>query len=495
MTIELADAPDRERSARGIAPWLILLFLGSAAYGAWFLLAPLLSHRVPYYAVGYNRSSYEYLRQLLPVFIPYAMALWAWHRGSRVPLWVLLGGAVILHLIVLFAPLPQSQDLYQYLFYGRMQAAHGANPYLIAPATFWADPWFPWIRWSYQTSVYGPAWMLLNWGVAKAAGVSLLRAFVSLKLVILVIDLAVMAMLIRASRDRPDPEQAAGWSILAYAWNPLILITVPLGGAADVALAAAVLGAILARRRGRTGLATVLLAVGALVKVYGIVALVLHLVLVARERGARATARNAAGAGLVMAGAFAPYWSGMRTFGGLFKAAGLTNQSLTGLAQRFVQIVLQHVLHDPTPHHGAEIIVRIASGALLVFVVGRAIVKVRSEHQLWYLTLVVLAAYLYLTPWYFYWYAITPLVLIAVLPTNPLTAPLLTFSGSSLVSIPMGRQLALLITQGVLRYAPPVGVFFRWRKRAPAVHERPESPRAREPSASAGVGGRAAALQ
>jgi hypothetical protein len=43
--------------------------------------------------------------------------------------------------------------------------------------------------------------------------------------------------------------------------------------------------------------------------------------------------------------------------------------------------------------------VRILSGAVLLFVVGRAIVKVRSEQQLWYLTLVVLAAYLYLTPW------------------------------------------------------------------------------------------------
>jgi hypothetical protein len=494
MTIELADAGERQRSARRLAPWLILLFLGSAAFGAWFLLEPLLTHRVPYYGVGYNRTTYEYLRPLLAIFVPYGMALWAWHRGSRVPLWVLIAGAVVLHLIVLLAPLPQSQDFYQYLFYGRMQAAHGANPYVISPATFWADPWFPWIRWSYQTSVYGPAWMLLNWGVAKTAGASLLRAFVSLKLVILAIDLAVMAMLVRASRDRPDPEHAAGWAILAYAWNPLILITVPLGGSADIALAAAVLGAILARRRGRTGVATVLLTVGALVKVYGIVALVLHLVLVARERGARATAKNAAGAGLLIAGVFAPYWAGLRTFSGLFKAAGLTNASITGIVQRMIQIVLQHVLHDPTPHHGAQIIVRILSGALLLFVVGRAIVKVRSDQQLWYLTLVVLAAYLYLTPWYLYWYAITPLVLVAVLPTNRLTAPVLTLTGSSLVSIPRADRLVLWFLQTVLRYAPPIAVFARWRESAHAEHTRRVPPRARERSTSTGVGGRAAAL-
>ena len=78
MTIELADVGHRQRSARGLAPWLILLFVGSAAVGVWFLLEPLLTHRVPYYGVGYNRTTYEYLRQLLPVFVPYAMALWAW---------------------------------------------------------------------------------------------------------------------------------------------------------------------------------------------------------------------------------------------------------------------------------------------------------------------------------------------------------------------------------------------------------------------------------
>src|SRR5206468_1167964 len=109
-----------------------------------------------YYKVGFNRTTYEYSRAIVALFVPYALALWAWRRGHRAPLWVLLAGALVLHILVLFAPLPQSQDFYQYLFYGRIQAAHGGNPYILPPATFWADPWFPWIRWSNQTSVYGP---------------------------------------------------------------------------------------------------------------------------------------------------------------------------------------------------------------------------------------------------------------------------------------------------------------------------------------------------
>jgi hypothetical protein len=496
MSIELAHERSGQGSARALAPWLVLLFLGSAAVGAWFLIGPAIAHQERYYIVGYNRTTYEYTRQLLALFIPYGLALLAWRRGSRAPIWVLLAGAAVLHILVLFAPLPQSQDFYQYLFYGRMQAAHGANPYLIAPATFWADPWFAWIRWSNQTSVYGPAWMLVTWGIAKGAGLSLARAFVSLKLVILALDFAIMWMIVRISHDRPDPKQAAGWGILAYAWNPLILITVPLGGSADVALAAAILGAILARRRGRTGVATVLLTVGSLVKVYGIIALVLHLALLVRERGIRNAAKNAAGACAVMAAAYAPYWAGLRTFGGLLKAAGLTNQSLTGMAQRLMVTVLIHVVHDPTPHHGAEIIVRVASGALLLFVVARAIVKVRSEHQLWYLTLSVLAAYLYLTPWYLYWYAITPLALVAVLPRNRLTAPVLTFTGSSLVSVPSAYRMGNWFVQTVLRYAPPIAVLARRRDRARSGHAAPsESPPRKEFRSAAAAGGRAAAAR
>jgi hypothetical protein len=118
-----------------LLPWLTMLFLGSAALGLYFLLAPTLGGE-RYYKVGVHSGAYLYMRQVLLLFVPYALAILAWRRGARVPLSLLLGGAVVLHLIVLFAPPPQSQDFYQYLFYGRMQAAHGANPYIVLPSTF-----------------------------------------------------------------------------------------------------------------------------------------------------------------------------------------------------------------------------------------------------------------------------------------------------------------------------------------------------------------------
>src|SRR5207244_9392225 len=100
----------------------------------------------PYYKVGWHRTAYQYSAQIVLLFIPWALALWAWRRGARASVRLLIGGAVLLHVLVLFAPLPQSQDFYQYLFYGKIQAIHGANPFVVNPNRFCADPWFPWIR-------------------------------------------------------------------------------------------------------------------------------------------------------------------------------------------------------------------------------------------------------------------------------------------------------------------------------------------------------------
>ena len=90
------------------------------------------------------------LAPILVLFVPFGLALWAWRRGARTSLGFLIGGALVLHVLLLFAPPPQSQDLYQYLFYGRMQMLHppsgvgqmlilhGANPYVVQPSTVYS---------------------------------------------------------------------------------------------------------------------------------------------------------------------------------------------------------------------------------------------------------------------------------------------------------------------------------------------------------------------
>ena len=439
-------------------PWLVVLFLGSIALGAWFLIGPSL-HGTRYYKVGYNRTAYEYSRPILFLFVPYALALLAWRRGRRVPLWALLGGAAFLHILVLFAPLPQSQDFYQYLFYGRMQAVHGANPFTVNPSTFWADPWFPWIRWNTQPSVYGPAWILLAFGVVKAAGSSLAHAFVGFKLAILALDVTVVGTILALAKDRPDPNGAKGWGVLVYAWNPLVLITVPLAGSTDVAVAAGLLGAVLARRRGRSGVATLLLALASLVKVYAVVGLLLHLVLVLRERGVKRAAVHAGGAVALAGAAFAPYWAGASTFQGLLNIARMRNQSLVGSLERIVLRPLLTAFGYGTPTRGSQLMGKWIVSLLLVAMLVWAIRKVRDEDSLWWAVLSVLAVYLLLSPWFLYWYVLGPLALVAVLPRNRLTDPILVFSATPLISVFLSPVQLLLVVQSLLRYGPPILVF------------------------------------
>jgi alpha-1,6-mannosyltransferase len=452
---------------------LAALFLGSAGFGLWFLIQPSLGPGW-YYRPGFARSAYEYAQPLAVLFVPWALALRAWRRGDRVSLRWLLGGAVVLHVLVLFAPLPQSQDFYQYLFYGKMQAVHGANPYVVHPSVFRNDPWYIWIRWWDQPSVYGPAWTLLTAAVVKVFGASLTASFVALKTVVLGLDLGIMAMIVAAARGRrasdwagddADRDGAAGWGILAYAWSPLVLIGVPLAGANEVAIAAALLGAYLARRRGRTWLATVLFTLAALVKVYAVVGLVFHLVLLARQGRRKEAVAQSGVAALVAAAAYAPYWHGWSTFAGLAGAATtLWNLSPAGMLERLLSSFFDGI-GMPQAATAANAIIRVAGLTLLLAAILWALRRVRDEESLWYGVVFVVLAYLFVTPWFFYWYVVAPLALVAALPRNRLTTPVLVFSGSSLIVLHFHPVLLNWSVQTALRFGLPVIPFVRSRER------------------------------
>ena len=70
-------------------PWLGILFAGSVALGGWFLIGPSLGS-APYYKVGWHRTAYEYSDQVILLCIPWALALFAWRRGARAPVWPVL---------------------------------------------------------------------------------------------------------------------------------------------------------------------------------------------------------------------------------------------------------------------------------------------------------------------------------------------------------------------------------------------------------------------
>ncbi len=467
---------DRTGRKGVLAPWLFVFFVGMSGLGAWLLIRPLLS---PIASEGYYHppvfaATYVFNKPVLLLFVPYALALLAWWRGHRVAFGWILGGAIALHVLLVLAPPPGTQDVNQYLFYGRMQVVHHLNPYVVQPVAHGLpnDPWYSWQRWPTQTAVYGPVWTLLTALVVAVAGSSHSVAYVVMKLVVLGLDLATMWLIVVASRDderRGDDAGrgagfAVGFGLLAYAWNPLILLSVPLAGVADVALAAGLLAAFVARRRRHPMLTTILLTATTLVKVYAGVALLLHLVLLLRERDRKRAAGHAAVAVGLSAAAFAPYWAGLATFQGLTRIAGLSNHSLAGGIQRLLSPVLG-VLGFNAPRHDAGALVRWLGTAILVATVIWVTARVRNERDLWHGTLVVLCVYILVTPWFLFWYLVAPIALIAVMPRDRLAAPVLTASGTVLVTTAFPPWLLAQTIEMVERYAPPLLVFGWLRRR------------------------------
>lgn len=513
-----------ERARGDVGLWLKVLFAATTIFGAWMLVQPWLrEHRPSYGYHGYyqplaHSSTTGDSREILLLALLWGLALYAWWRGSRVPLRWLLAGAAFLHLLVLFAPPPQSQDLWQYLFYGRMQVAlhpgpHAqaaslpgwflgghANPYVASPSNFWTDAWYsPSIHWPNQPSVYGPVWSMLSAAVALASAGSLLRAFFVYKLVVLGFDAVLAWLVVTLARDgvAPGPDTPGGdatarmgWALLAYAWNPLVLIVVPLGGLVDAAVAAMVLGAVLAHRRGRPGIATLLLTLATLVKLYAAVPLGLYLVLRLRERGVRVAAGHALLALALSVAAFVPYWAGPQVLRGLLNVAGLTNFALAGVVQRLVAATLS-LAGVATAQTVAGDIVRGAALLALLLTVAWALRTARTAATTWYAALATLLVASLVSPWFLYWYLLTPIALICILPRNRLTVPGLVLAGTAVFTPTFSPYPAALALQTVGRYGPALLAWWRrWGARAVigAPKESPpsETSEPQEPEGTAG---------
>ena len=207
----------------------------------------------------------------VPWFIAIALAqgavyfvavFWVSRRPS--PLWLVLVFAALLRLPLLFSPPFLSTDLYRYVWDGRVQAA-GISPYRFVPAApelkaLRDGSIYPHInRKEYAVTIYPPAAQLFFLATTRIAeSVTWMKASV---LACEGLAIWLLVLLLRMA-GRPGAE------VLLYAWHPLALWEFAGSGHLDAAAIALVLGALLARARGRGALTGVLLGLAALVKIY-----------------------------------------------------------------------------------------------------------------------------------------------------------------------------------------------------------------------------------
>jgi hypothetical protein len=193
----------------------------------------------------------------------------AWHGVISMRLAIVT--AILLHVLILPAPILFSRDVYNYVMYGRIVSEHGANPYVAVPADFPDDRLVPHIGYQDVTSVYGPAFVTLSAGVTTVTS-STATAVWTFKVIAGLCSLASMLLAVKAAR-LIRPERAVFAAVL-IGWNPVVVLHA-VGGAHNDALVTLALaaGALLALKR-RFPAATLCLAVGALVKVIVLLPLV-----------------------------------------------------------------------------------------------------------------------------------------------------------------------------------------------------------------------------
>jgi alpha-1,6-mannosyltransferase len=260
------------------------------------------------------------LAVLAAMVVAWIRVLVAARRGRLSVRSVLLAGAVAVAVAVL-APVLLSRDVYSYAAYGRILSVRSANPYLVAPAAFPTDPFtrVASAAWVHQPSLYGPVFVLLAGGLARAFSGSAGALMVSFKVVsgLGLLGAAACAMAACAP-ERPDRRALVATCVVL---NPVLVVHAVGGGHNDTLLALAVAGAAAVavratRRPWTTSAVTVLLCLAGLVKLPALVLLAPWLWSIRRDRPGSSGLRSAAGqlgvAAVVLAAFVVPFSDGGR---------------------------------------------------------------------------------------------------------------------------------------------------------------------------------------
>jgi alpha-1,6-mannosyltransferase len=190
-------------------------------------------------------------------------------RAGRPPLALILATAVLLRLGALAAPVYLSDDIYRYIWDGRVQAA-GINPYRYIPTDTHLAPLrdeavFPNVnRNNYAPTIYPPVAQMLFFAASRFG-----ETVPAIKLVLVAVEAIGIGALLLVLRTAGAPAQ----NILFYAWHPLPVWEIAGSGHVDAAVVAFVGLALAAALTGRRGWSGAALAAATLVKFFPLVLL------------------------------------------------------------------------------------------------------------------------------------------------------------------------------------------------------------------------------
>jgi hypothetical protein len=161
----------------------------------------------------------------------YTLAIFLiWHQRGQIPLhrrWLyfLLGTTAVFGITLLFQPLLFSDDVFTYIFSGRILSIYGADPLNTAPLHFPADPYYIYVLSGRDLpNIFGALWLciasFLSWLGAISGSLQLtLLLFKAFALLMHLLNCVLFWLIL----GRIDPARRL-FGTLLYAWNPLAVI-------------------------------------------------------------------------------------------------------------------------------------------------------------------------------------------------------------------------------------------------------------------------------
>jgi hypothetical protein len=160
------------------------------------------------------------------LFALYLMAIALVVRGRPVAtrrwLYLLLGGALLFGITLLFQPKLFSDDVFTHIFSGRILAVYGADPLNTAPSQYPADPYLAWVLSGRNApNIYGPLWLCVATLLAGISNVPVFSLLLFKGLALL--SHLVNCVLVWGILGEIAPSRRVLGTVL-YAWNPLVVI-------------------------------------------------------------------------------------------------------------------------------------------------------------------------------------------------------------------------------------------------------------------------------
>ncbi len=283
-----------------------------------------------------------YIGAVGALFALYGLAIWRSRglQGGRSFALVMITGAVSALILCLVYPYGAA-DVFLYVVRGRVLGVFGMNSLMAPPSAYPTDTYLPFFsEWTQTVSPYGPLWEFVAALAAKIGSGSRVRSLLAFKGVALLSYLVCCWLVYRILAYRRSALALTG--LIAFAWNPLVLLETHAMGHNDLLMMVFVLAAVYLWERRQYSWAIAALVAGGLVKYIPLALLPATLLLMKRRLAWRAWLIACLEGGLISAAltvaSFARLWPGLRYLNVLQQAGRMHTSPAVALAMLLMSV-------------------------------------------------------------------------------------------------------------------------------------------------------------